>query len=156
MVIVAKNWLCYYTLNERIAIIFGGGLGDLMPNREDFIRYDIDNETTLIFNWSETDPNHYNLAAAYIGRGGEGIYVQSVMHDDYHIMHVAEYSGGKAHGPYIEYITEYSRGRDTFTLSGELVDGIGHGIVVFEQDGVFLEVGNAEEYWNWLPEWGGQ
>jgi len=124
---------------------------DSIPEDKNDIRYDADENASIYFYRSGNGPHSYH-ADAYIGTSGSGVFVGSNHSVEFHVMHVADYSGGLANGSFIEYITDASG----FTIvSGTNRNGQGNGKLTRERNGVIIDENEANNS-NWWPQWNGQ
>jgi hypothetical protein len=128
---------------------------DGIPGEEKHTRYSPDDETMLYLFREDFESVSYH-ADAYVGRGGEGLFIGGNCSGDFYSMHVVEYSGGRANGAFTDYILSYEDSEVRFsTHSGYAKDGQGYGKIVHTSRGETYETDDADQI-DWWPDWAGQ
>jgi len=114
-----------------------------------------DDVTSIEVKYTVWDGNIGYHMDIYEGSNGEGRYISSRYggSDPSYALHVVGYSGGKANGPFINYISIF--GQDStgfFTTQGTLQDGKGTGTVIYTILGQETERDHSG-YYDWWPDW---
>ena len=133
-------------------------LCDAIPGLGSFWYYP-DIETSILVCYQQHEGERGYSMEIYEGRNGKGRYLcgrDGGWGGEFqnYVFHIADYSGGKANGPFSMYVLNYSIGETKFhTQSGNLREGAAYGPVFIEMDGETFEQEYEADWYNWWPDW---
>ena len=115
-----------------------------------------DDETSILVVLQHGNYGYGYAMEIFEGRGGEGRYLASRYGgiEMNYVLSIANYSGGRANGPFTYHILNFGYGEtEFFVLRGNLRDGAAYGPVYVDKDGETFEHEYEPEWYDWWPNW---